>query len=212
MGEQYKNMMTRNKAVHCRMHSHSYNTPVALKSINLISMGMKHAIVFSGIIMALHTFTGCASSADDQKLAKEKENIAVVEKYIRAVEAKDTKIMTDLLADNYIGFGPSFTDTIDKAGAVENWKLVSEKLYEKIDYQRTVNIAATITDGPYPGDYVSDWANLKITYKDGRGPVNLSINAVYRIEDGKITLSRSFYNEADVLRQLGYEFNPSETK
>jgi hypothetical protein len=34
------------------------------------------------------------------------------------------------------------------------------------------------------------------------------MNAVYRIEDGKITVSRSFYNEADVLRQLGYDYYP----
>jgi hypothetical protein len=36
------------------------------------------------------------------------------------------------------------------------------------------------------------------------------MNAVYRIENGKINLSRSFYNEADVLRQLGYEFYAAE--
>lgn len=142
--------------------------------------------------------------------AKEKENIAVVEKYIRAVESKDTKTMTDLLADNYIGYGPSFNDSIDKAGAIASWKDVSENLYEKIEYKRTVNIAKTITDGPHPGDYVSDWAQLRITYKGGRGAVDLSMNAVYRIENGKITLSRTFYNEADVLRQLGYEIYPPE--
>jgi len=70
----------------------------------------------------------------------------------------------------------------------------------------------TITDGPHPGEYVSDWANLKIYYKDGRGPVNLNVNAVYRIENGKITITHTFYNEADVLRQLGYEFYPVEKK
>jgi limonene-1,2-epoxide hydrolase len=138
------------------------------------------------------------------------ENIAVIEKYIKAVEEKDTKTMSDLLADNYIGYGPSFTDSTNKEEAIANWKNVAENLYDKIDYRRTVNITAKVTDGPHPGDYVSDWASLKITYKDGRGPVYLNMNAVYRIENGKITLSRTFYNEADVLRQLGYEFMAAE--
>ena len=138
------------------------------------------------------------------------ENIAVIEKYIKAVEEKDTKTMSDLLADNYIGYGPSFTDSTNKEEAIANWKNVAENLYDKIDYRRTVNITAEVTDGPHPGDYVSDWASLKITYKDGRGPVYLNMNAVYRIENGKITLSRTFYNEADVLRQLGYEFMAAE--
>ena len=141
----------------------------------------------------------CSGTGDTQQ----KENIAVIEKYIKAVQEKDTQTMSDLLAENYIGYGPSFTDSINKTQAIASWKDVAENLYDKIEYTRTVNITAKVTDGPHPGDYVSDWASLKITYKDGRGPVYLNMNAVYRIENGKITLSRTFYNEADVLRQLG---------
>ena len=139
----------------------------------------------------------------------EQENIAVIEKYIQAVEAKDTQTMTDLLDDNYIGYGPSFSDSTNKEQAVANWKSVSENLYEKIQYTRTVNIAAKVSDGPHAGNFVSDWASLKITYKDGRGPVFLNMNAIYRIENVKITMSRTFYNEADVLRQLGYDYASS---
>ena len=138
------------------------------------------------------------------------ENITVIEKYIQAVQAKDTQTMSDLLAEDYVGYGPSFTDSINKEQAITNWKDVAENLYEKIEYTRTVNIAAKVMDGPHPGNYVSDWASLKITYKDGREPVFLTMNAFYRVENGKITLSRSFYNEADVLRQLGYGFYAAE--
>ncbi len=151
-------------------------------------------------------FAACSATNDQQQI--EKENIAVIEKYIEAVESKDTQAMSDLLAENYVGYGPSFSDSTNKAQAIENWTDVAENLYEKIEYTRTVNIAATVKDGPHPGNFVSDWASLKITYKDGRGPVFLNMNAIYRIENGKITLSRTFYNEADVLRQLGYDYCP----
>jgi len=153
--------------------------------------------------------TACSGTSEQEKI--EKENIAVIEKYIQAVETKDTQTMADLLADNYVGYGPSFSDSINKVQAIENWKNVAENLYDKIEYTRTVNIAAKVTNALHPGNFVSDWASLKITYKDGRGPVYLNVNAIYRIENGKITLSRTFYNEADVLRQLGYEFSaPAE--
>jgi hypothetical protein len=33
---------------------------------------------------------------------------------------------------------------------------------------------------------------------------------VYKIENGKIAISRTMYNEADVLRQLGYNFSKAE--
>jgi len=159
---------------------------------------MKYIILFSLASIAV------ACSGTDDQLAK--ENIAVIEKYIKAVQDKDTQTMSDLLADDYIGYGPSFSDSTNKVQAISNWKDVAENLYDKIEYTRTVNIAATVKDGPHPGDFVSDWASLKITYKDGQGPIFLNVNAIYRIENGKITLSRTFYNEADALRQLGYEF------
>ena len=154
-------------------------------------------------LILLITLAACTGS---QQGEIEKENIAVIEKYIQAVQSKDTQTMSDLLADDYIGYGPSFSDTTNKVQAIANWEDVAKNLYEKIEYTRTVNIAAKVTDGPHPGNFVSDWASLKITYKDGRGPVFLNMNAVYRIENGKITMSRTFYNEADVLRQLGYDY------
>jgi len=158
------------------------------------------------VLLGLITLLGACTGSEQQKT--EKENIAVIEKYIHAVETKDTETMTDLLADNYVGYGPSFSDSTDKEQAIANWKDVAENLYDKIEYTRTVNIAEEVTEGPHPGNFVSDWASLKITYKDGRGPVRLNMNAIYRIENGKITLSRTFYNEADVLRQLGYDYCP----
>jgi limonene-1,2-epoxide hydrolase len=55
---------------------------------------------------------------------------------------------------------------------------------------------------------VITWAYLTIKYKDGRGPVNLWVNVEYKIENGKIAQSRTFYDEADVLRQLNYTIEP----
>jgi hypothetical protein len=157
--------------------------------------------------LALIVLSLFAMACSNQEQARvDAENIAVIEKYIQAVQNKDTQTMSDLLADNYIGYGPSYYDTINKEQAIASWKDVSENLYEKIEYTRTVNIAATIADGPHPGNWVSDWASLKITYQDGAGPVYMNINATYPVENGKITVSHTFYNEADVLRQLGFEY------
>lgn len=155
------------------------------------------------LLLAVAVLGSCVSN-EQQKI--DQQNIAVIERYIQAVQLKDRQKMTDLLADDYIGYGPSVSDSTNKEQAIANWKDVSENLYEKIEYTRSVNIAARVSDGRHPGNYVSDWAMLKITYKDGRGPVFLHVNAIYRVENGKINLSRTFYNEADVLRQLGYDY------
>jgi ketosteroid isomerase-like protein len=143
---------------------------------------------------------------------KESENLAIAEKYMKAVETKNVTTMDSLLSENYIGYGPSVGDSTNKAEALSAWKSNTENLYESIQYTRHKELAVSVNEGEAVGDWVLNWAYLTIKYKDGRGPVNLWVNAVYRIEDGKIVQSRTFYNEADALRQLGYSIEPPGTK
>ena len=112
------------------------------------------------------------------------DNISVVERYAAAVQNKNVDSMAALLADDYVGYGPSFTDSINKADAIANWRNLVANLYDSITYTRFVNLAAKITDGPHPGDYVCSWSSVRITYKNGKGPVNLLVNVIYRIENG----------------------------
>jgi ketosteroid isomerase-like protein len=156
------------------------------------------------LLFAAMTILAYSCASDSGK--KEAEGLAVAKKYMAAVESGNVEVMDSLLADNYVGYGPSVGDSINKRDALANWKYNAEHLYESIHYTRHQNIAVTVKSGEDadPGDWVSNWACITIRYKDGRGPVNAWVNAVYKIENGKIARSRTFYNEADVLRQLGY--------
>ena len=139
------------------------------------------------------------------------KNIALIEKYVRSVEDLDYLTMESLLDDNYFGYGPSYGDSIGKAQAVEYWKDNVTNLYESIKYNRSRNVAVTITTGENQGDWVSNWGELHIVYKNGKGEVTLWANTTYEIDNGKIVKSYTFYNEADALNQLGYVFiNPSD--
>jgi len=168
---------------------------------------MKQFILFLTVCCSLFS---CTSSSDKTK----SDNLEIANRYMKAVETNNIATMDSLLADNYMGYGPSFGDSVTKADALTNWKYAAANLYESIKYTRHQNIAVTTKEGDEaaPGDWVSNWANLTIKYKDGRGPVNLLVNAVYKIENGKIVRSISFYNEADALRQLGYTIGQSQTK
>jgi len=164
---------------------------------------MKQLIV---LIFVSAVLFSCGSDAGN----KGNENLAIAKKYMEAVESNNTATMDSLLADNYMGYGPSVGDSINKADALTNWKFNAENLYESVKYTRHQNMAITVKEGEQAeaGDWVSNWAYLTIKYKDGRGTVNVWVNAVYKIENGKIVRSRTFYNEADVLRQLGYTMDP----
>ena len=164
---------------------------------------MKQFILLLAVSTSLFS---CTSSTDKNK----SESLSIAKRYMEAVETNNVAAMDSLLADNYMGYGPSVGDSTNKADALSNWKYNAANLYESIKYTRYQNIAVTTTesDEAEAGDWVSNWAYLTIKYKDGRGPVNVWVNAAYKIENGKIARSRTFYNEADVLRQLGYTIAP----
>ena len=164
---------------------------------------MKQLIVLAIISISL---LSCTSSAD----RKERDNLAIAKKYMEAVETKNVALMDSLLADNYIGYGPSIGDSTYKEDAILNFKDNVENLYESIEYTRHQEQAVTVKEGRAKGDWVLNWAYLTIKYKDGRGPVHIWVNVVYVIENGKIVMSRTFYNEADVLKQLNYTIEPPQ--
>jgi limonene-1,2-epoxide hydrolase len=149
-------------------------------------------------------------SCKEDNSNKEKDNLALAKKFMKAVESKDVATMDFLLAENYIGYGPSVGDSTTKKEAVAAFKFNAENLYESFEYTMHKEIAVSSTDGEAKGDWVLNWAYLTIKYKDGRGPINLWVNAVYRIENEKIVHSRTFYNEADALKQLGYTIVPPD--
>lgn len=161
------------------------------------------------IILALLVMTimvGCSNSNENAE-----NNIALIEKYIQAVENLDFTTMETILSDDYVGLGPSINDSIGKRDAVDNWKQNVENLYESISYNRSRVLAITITSGDNQGDWISNWAELIIVYKADKKSVTIWANTVYQIENNKIVKSFTFYNEADVLEQLGYVFiNPND--
>jgi hypothetical protein len=151
-------------------------------------------------------FIGCST---DQKNTE--QNVLLIEKYVDAVETENYDVMSSLLDDNYIGLGPSINDSIGKVEAIVNWKTNMDELYDKIEYQKSRNVAINITSGDNQGEWVSTWAQMEITYKGDIGSVIIWANTIYQIKNNKIVKSSTFYNEADALRQLGYVFiNPND--
>jgi hypothetical protein len=140
---------------------------------------------------------------------KTKANAALVEDYVNAVQNLDYNSMDNYLSEDYMGYGPSLNDSIGKSGAIENWKRNIAELYQKIEYKQSRVIGVTVEDGPNKGDWVSNWAELEITYKESGDVIKIMANTIYMIEADKIIKSYTFYNEADALDQLGYIFlNP----
>jgi len=140
----------------------------------------------------------------DSKRDEGAANIEIVKKYVAAVESTDYETMKSLLADNYLGIGPSVNDTINKGQALANWKDEADSLYEHISYEKSRFVAVNVQEGDNTGQWVANWALVNITYRNKGGSAKLLANTIYKLTDNKIEKSYTFYNEADVLEQLGY--------
>ena len=158
------------------------------------------------LLFALTVMMSCSAPSNSSGTNEE-----LIKKYVAAVEQNDTATMETLLADHYVGLGPSVEDSIDKAGAIANWQENISNLYESIEYSKARILSVNVPDGENKGEWVSNWAELKIVYKKDKEMVTVWTNTVYQIENNQIVKSFTFYNEADVLEQLGYVFiNPKD--
>lgn len=167
---------------------------------------MKYLIKIFMAIWAVPLMFACDPSG-----ANNEENLKLIEKYTQSVENLDYETMAACLDESYVGLGPSLGDSIGKTDALINWKDNVENLYESIKYTRSRIIPVTISTGDNQGEWVSNWAELEITYKEDLGTVKVWANSIYQIKHDKIVKSYTFYNEADVLEQLGYVFvNPND--
>ena len=134
------------------------------------------------------------------------KTLLCVDGYVNAVQQLNHDLMDEFLSDDYMGYGPSVMDSINKADAVVQWRSNVDMIYEKIEYKQSRSIAVTVPDGKNSGEWVSNWANLLITFKGNGEQVTIMANTIYKIEEDKISRSYTFYNEADALEQLGYIF------
>jgi len=162
------------------------------------------------LIVMLFTIVMASCSTGTTESGINTDILSVGTKFMNAWHDKDTSAMSRLLADDFIGMGPSSGDSMNKAEALAKWKGIMDHV-DAIDIVGNFNAAAKVSEGDNAGDYVTSWARTNIKYKDGK-TVHLTVNYIFRVKDGKINRSISFVNEADSMRQLGYQFVPPAAK
>jgi len=162
---------------------------------------MKKNVTLLAIFLIALFFVACKPN-DNQEL----ENIALVEKYQKALKNHDVETMKEVLADNYVGYGPSAGDSTNKADAILNWDYNMQNLFEILEFKRIENIAITNSKGKTKGNWVSSWGKLYVKFRQHGNEATIWSNTIHKIEEGKIVKTIVFHNEADALRQAGYKY------
>lgn len=168
---------------------------------------MKHRLILTSAFILVLFLSACNNS---QNAAE--ENIRIVEKYQEALKNHDVEGLKALLAEDYVGYGPSIGDSMKRDDAISNWDYNMQHLFKKLEFKRAENIALTNYQGKEKGLWVSSWGKLHVQLKDRGNEATIWANNIYLIDDGKIKKSIIFFNEADALRQAGYHYIFKEPK
>ena len=148
------------------------------------------------------------SPSNENTIQRKPENEALVKKYLDALTTGDTSAIEGFLADNYKSYGPKIIDSANREKAVAEAKTNWRSHWQSVDYNRYTMLSATLPEGPNAGDWVLDWGMVTIHSKDKTPSFTVQWHGAFRVKDGKITQEVSFFNEADIFRQLGYTFVP----
>ncbi len=131
-------------------------------------------------------------------------DLKVVSDYIKQTAAGDIAKAKSLLADTYMEYGPGSKDSADVAKVVSDW----ENSY-KVTSNRSIGFVQQtfrVTSGPQKGDWVSVWGTYAFTQNGKSVSFPLQITAL--VANGKIQRTIVYFNELDIITQLGYTITP----
>ncbi|MFK7834216.1 MAG: nuclear transport factor 2 family protein [Winogradskyella sp.] len=136
------------------------------------------------------------------------EDLKVVTDYMDALMTNDMKKVGRLLADTYVGNGPSTDDKQTKAEQIASWT-ETHKVRTNNKNSYVVNTWRVLS-GDYKGDWVSVWGDY--SYTENGKDVKLTYQFTANIEDGKIQNSIIYYDNLAIAKQMGYELTAAKKK
>jgi len=157
------------------------------------------------LVFLIFIVFGCSSENDISTDAREK--LDVVDQYIKTIEKKDIDRMKELLAEDFISYGPGFKTEVTKAHNITDWEKSWEERIVSMKYKRVYIGLISIEKGKLAGEWVTEWGEVTTLYKDGK-TVKFWFNGLYKVADGKIMEARVVFDNMDILNQLGYKFMP----
>jgi len=132
--------------------------------------------------------------------SNEEAHIDMAVNYINAIMANDTALARTFVADSYWDFGPGAKDSV----ALDDFLAgVIARSANRTDQDAGVfiNNALVVNEGPLAGEWVSVWGNYSA--KEGDYSYDVPWHRVFRFEEGKIVLSRVWYDRLSPSLDMG---------
>ena len=134
-------------------------------------------------------------------------DIKLVEDYLNSLLLSNPDKAKSLLADNYMGYGPSPADSSNAEQTINSWKEnYKTQLNRKVDFQAVITLR--ILAGNYKGDWVDVWGNYSCNM-NGKD-ITLPLQYTSKVANGKIVADMTYYDNLYIVKKLGYTVTPPE--
>jgi len=148
--------------------------------------------------------TGYEETVDKSRMydisSNEDAHIEMAVNYINAIMANDTALARTYVSDSYWDFGPGAKDSV----AIDDFLPgVIARSANRTDQDAGVFIynSLVVNEGELAGEWVSVWGNYSA--KEGDYTYNVPWHRVFRFEEGKIVLSRVWYDRLSPSMDMG---------
>lgn len=137
------------------------------------------------------------------------ETIGIVNDYINLSVSGEIDKAVGLLAEDFMGYGPGISDSLDVSGEAKFWKdnytMQSDRSVELI----VLPVNITQTESPF-GDLSGDWVQVWAVYSFTQNELELTLpfQLAAKIVDGEIASTRIYYDRLALMQKLGYEITP----
>lgn len=135
-------------------------------------------------------------------------DLKIVTVFTNSLVAGDIDKAKSYMADKCMNYGPGPADSANVADFVDHWK----GNYKKQSDRKVSFVAETfnVKTGDLAGHWVAAWGDY--TFTSNAITVKFPYHCAYHIANGKIDISRIYYDQLYIVQKLGFTLTPPASK
>lgn len=155
--------------------------------------------------MAIFLLAACTQVADTgSKDEMAQQSIEVVEKLVQAYENEDIEALKEIYSVDLESHGPMYGDIWPYDSILASnaaWFGMADSITFDIDYI----MYEKVEEGELEGDWVLLWSDISwVDANTGKSYI-IDYHSPHQIVDGKIVYEHAYWNQWDMLQQMGAE-------
>lgn len=177
-----------------------------MKKLSMLSIVLCTITLFAWSCKEQEANTETPEVEEEQRLydisANEEANIQLVSGFIDALIANKGNGIKDMVSDDYIFKGPAANDSLSVDELAANWAAV-DSLRSNQNAGILAMTSLVANEGDIKGDWVHVWGNYTADVNDSDFSFNVPWHQAYKVENGKITYTRTWYDRLSSALEMG---------